>query len=151
MLTDSILIYILIAIIGLAIAEIFRLNSRLKKMLLGKDSQNLEDTINILSKGMENLDTRAGEIEDYIIKMDARLKQAIQKVQTVRFNPFKDQGSNQSFATTFLDEQGNGVLISSLYSRDKVSVYAKPIIGYQSEYELSEEEREAIDKARQKR
>lgn len=145
---DTLLIYILIALVGLLTAELFRLNGRLRKVLLGKQGEDLEASIGTLIKGMENLDNRAGEIEDYIIKMDARLRQSIQKVNTIRFNPFKDQGSNQSFSTSFLDEQGNGVVISSLYSRDKVSVYAKPIIKYQSEFELSGEEREAIDKSR---
>lgn len=148
MITDTYLVYGLIAIVIFLIAELFRLNSRLKKILLGKQGRDLEESIDLLIKGMENLDSRAEDIENYIIKMDNRLKQSIQKVQTIRFNPFKDQGSNQSFATCFLDEQGNGVVISSLYSRDKVSVYAKPVIKYQSEYELSEEERAAIDKAR---
>ena len=145
---DSILIYALIAIIGFSIAEITRLNGRLKKMFLGKTGSDLEETIGMLGKGMENLDSRASDLENYIIKMDERLKQSIQQVKTVRFNPFKDQGSNQSFATAFLDEQGNGVVISSLYSRDKVSVYAKPVQKYQSDYELSEEEKLAIDKGR---
>lgn len=145
---DTVLIYILIALIGLLTAEIFRLNGRLKKVFHGKQGIDLEESINGLIKGMENLDSRETDMENFIIKMDERLRQSIQKIRTIRFNPFKDQGSNQSFATCFLDEQGNGVVLSSLYSRDKVSVYAKPVAKYDSEFELSEEEREAIDKAR---
>lgn len=145
---DAILIYLLIAIVGFLTAELFRLNGRLKKMLLGKNGADLENTITTMLKGMENLDARSGEMENYIIKMDERLRKSIQKIQTVRFNPFKDQGGNQSFATCFLDENGKGVVISSLYSRDKVSVYAKPVMKYQSEFELSEEEKEAIEKAK---
>ncbi len=145
---DNIIIYSLIVVIGLLTAEIFRLNARFRKVLLGKKGENLEDTIETLTKGMENLDSRSEEMENYIIKMDGRLRQSIQKVKTIRFNPFKDQGGNQSFATCFLDENGNGVIISSLYSRDKVSVYAKPIVKYQSEFELSEEEKEALEKAK---
>lgn len=145
---DTIIIYSLIALSGLLTAEIFRLNSRFRKILLGKKGEDLEETIETLTKGMENLDARAREMEDYIIKMDARLRHSIQKVQTVRFNPFKDQGGNQSFATCFLDENGSGAIISSLYSRDKVSVYAKPIIKYHSDFELSDEEKEVIQKAK---
>lgn len=145
---DVVIIYALIVVIGLLTAEVFRLNGRFRKVLLGKNGQDLENSIGTLTKGMENLDGRSEEIENYIIKMDARLRQSIQKVKTIRFNPFKDQGGNQSFATCFLDENGNGVIISSLYSRDKVSVYAKPVVKYQSEFELSGEEKEAIEKAK---
>jgi len=145
---DSYLIYALIAVVGLLVAEIFRLNGRLRRTLLGKNGSDMEDAIGNLVKGMENLDTRATDVENYIIKMEERLKRSIQKVQVVRFNPFPDQGSNQSFAICFLDENGNGAIVSSLYSRDKMSVYAKPIVKYASEYELSDEEKQAIDKAR---
>ena len=46
-----------------------------------------------------------------------------------------------------MDEKGDGVVISSLYSRDKVSVYAKPLVEGKSEYELSEEEKDVVSKA----
>ena len=37
--------------------------------------------------------------------------------------------------------------MSSLYSRERMSVFAKPIKGGVSEYELSSEEKEALKKA----
>ncbi len=46
-----------------------------------------------------------------------------------------------------MDESGEGVVVSSIYTRDKVSVYAKPLTNKQSPYELTEEERESINKA----
>jgi hypothetical protein len=68
----------------------------------------------------------------------------------VRFNPFKGTGSggNQSFATTFLNEENNGVVISSLYSREHTSVFSKPIKNGVSEYELSDEEKESFAEAK---
>ncbi|MEK7477821.1 MAG: DUF4446 family protein [Patescibacteria group bacterium] len=145
---DSIIIYVLIACVIFLLAEMIRLNMRLKKVLLGKKGQDLEETLIALVRGMENLDGRSTKAEQIIMELDERLKKSIQKVHTVRFNPFRDQGSNQSFTTALMDESGDGVVISSLYSRDKVSVYAKPLNHYESEYELSGEEREAIEKAR---
>ena len=58
------------------------------------------------------------------------LENNIQNIEVVRFNPFKDEGmgGDQSFAISFLDKKGNGVIMSSLYSREKVSVFAKPIL-----------------------
>ena len=50
-------------------------------------------------------------------QINTKLKKAIRGVETVRFNPFPDQGSNQSFAIGMLSEEGNGVVMSSLYSR----------------------------------
>ena len=61
---------------------------------------------------------------------------------------FHDTGGDYSFAVALLDAQGGGVLITGLYHRDRCRVYAKPVQGWESSYKLSDEEREAIDKAR---
>jgi hypothetical protein len=57
-------------------------------------------------------------------------------------------GGNQSFATAFLNEDGDGVVISSLYSREHTSVFAKPVKKHSSEHEMSNEEKEAMEEAR---
>ena len=58
-------------------------------------------------------------------------------------------GGNQSFATGFLSEEKNGVIISSMYSRDHVSVFAKPIKNFISEQgELTAEEKDALNHAK---
>ena len=46
-----------------------------------------------------------------------------------------------------LNEDGDGVVFSSLYSRERTSIYAKPIKNGKSEYELTKEEQEALKKA----
>ena len=86
-------------------------------------------------------------MEEDITNINKKLKKSIRGVETVRFNPFGDQGSNQSFAISMLDEEGNGLVLSSLYSRERMSVFAKPIKSGKSEYELSNEEREVLSKA----
>jgi len=70
-------------------------------------------------------------------------------VETIRFNPFKGNGSggNQSFSTAFVNEEGDGVVISSLYSREHISVFAKPIKKMSSEYEMTKEEKDSLEKA----
>lgn len=89
-------------------------------------------------------------MESYLITVEKRLKKSVQSINTVRFNPFKGtgSGSNQSFSTTFLNEEKDGVIISSLYSRDHISVYSKPVNKGDSEYELSDEERESLNAAK---
>jgi len=43
-----------------------------------------------------------------------------------------------------LDSLGNGLTISSLYSREGTRIYAKPIKDSTSPYQLSGEEKEAV-------
>ena len=59
----------------------------------------------------------------------------------MRFNPFKDVGGNQSFAIAIVNEDGDGIVLSSLYSRERMSVFAKQIKKGISEVELTEEEK----------
>ena len=70
---------------------------------------------------------------------------SIRNIKTIRFNPFADSGSNQSFATAIVDDHGNGVILSSLYSRERMSVFAKPIENGVPKYDLTEEEAQVLD------
>jgi hypothetical protein len=130
----------IILIIWLIIIEL-----RFRKFFRGKKATDLEDVMNSLYKELKNLNSTQEEIKKYLETVEKRLRKSIQNLNTVRFNPFENSGSNQSFAIAFLNEEGDGVVISSLYSREKVNVYAKPIKNYKSEYTLSEEEEKAIN------
>ena len=72
----------------------------------------------------------------------------IQRVGVVRFNPFPDTGGNQSFVMALLDARGDGVVLSSLHSRGGTRVYLKQVNAGKAETALSEEELEAIRRAR---
>ncbi|OGI85936.1 hypothetical protein A3A01_00850 [Candidatus Nomurabacteria bacterium RIFCSPLOWO2_01_FULL_39_17] len=133
----------LLGIIWVAITE-----KRLKRFFLGKKARDLEDAIEILEENMEKLKYATEKGEKEITEINQKLKKSIRGLETIRFNPFPDQGSNQSFAIGMLNEEKNGVVISSLYSRERMSIFAKPIKNGKSEYELSAEEKEALEKAR---
>ena len=124
---------------------------KLKKFLVGIDSKHIGDSLSSVSADLSDLQTFKSELESYLSTVEKRLKKSVQSVHTVRFNPFKGNGGggNQSFATAFLTEDGDGVVVSSLYSREHVSVFSKPVKGHASEYELSDEEREALVKAKE--
>ena len=74
-------------------------------------------------------------------------KRTIKKVAIIRFNPFNELGGNQSFVIALLDNNHNGFVISSLFTQEGIRVYAKSVVNETSDYTLSEEEKEAIDKA----
>ena len=148
---NSYILYILIAIILILSAFVIRLELRLKKLLRGDSVNDLEEAILSAFKDLERLDISKKNTEKEIHAIKERLKKNVQTVGTVRFNPFKDVGGNQSFASAFIDENGDGVVLSTLFSREKVSVFAKPLKGHQSEYELSGEEKEALRRTVEKR
>jgi hypothetical protein len=140
--------------IGIAILVgavwIFATEKRLKRFFLGKKAKDLEDTIAELENSISKLSRAKENIEKEINIINTKLKKSIRGLETIRFNPFSDQGSNQSFAIGMLNEEDDGLVISSLYSRERMSIFAKPIKGGKSEFELSTEEKEALSKAKVK-
>lgn len=135
----------IIALIGAIWA--FTTEKRLKKFFLGKKAKDLEETILYLEEEIEKLKKAKETSEQNISLINTKLRKSIRGLQTIRFNPFPDQGSNQSFAIGMLDEDGDGVVISSLYSRERMSIFAKPVQNKKSTYELTTEEKEALEKA----
>lgn len=126
---------------------VIKTEKRLKKFFIGKKAKDLEDTIINLENDIVELKKAKETTEKELVEINAKLRKSIRGLETVRFNPFPDQGSNQSFVIGILNEDNDGVVLSSLYSRERMSVFAKPIKNGKSEYELTEEEKTALDKA----
>lgn len=144
------LIFLLLLVVILVIVGfVYFLNKKLDQFLIGSSSGNLDESIKSINESLNENRKFQDDMQEYLLTVEKRLKKSVQAVNTVRFNPFKGtgSGSNQSFSTTFLNEERNGVVISSLYSREHISVYSKPVSAGKSEYELTEEEKESLDKA----
>jgi hypothetical protein len=71
-------------------------------------------------------------------------KVALQRFGLVRYDAFDDMGGRLSFSAALLDDNGDGVIISSINGRTETRTYAKLVRGLTSDHNLSDEEREAI-------
>ncbi len=143
---------IIFAILGLfvllLIVLVIRLEVRFKRLLMGTGAKDLEGVMNTLGHHVDNLQKTQIEINKHLEVVDKRLAKSVRNIETIRFNPFPDAGSNQSFAIAMLNDEGDGVVISSLYARDRMSVFAKEIKKGASVQELSEEESDVLKKAK---
>lgn len=132
----------------IAITKIVKLNQKYKNFMikLGKGKNIEEDLENYLYR-VERVEKQNTEITTFVKSLETDLEKCIQKVGMVRYNAFKDTGSNLSFALALLDEKNNGVVLNGIYSREMSNIYAKPVENGKSTYTVSEEEQEAIQKA----
>jgi hypothetical protein len=82
--------------------------------------------------------------------LNNRIKKKIKSAPAMRFNPFQggEVGGNQSFSSVLADEEGSGTVITSMHLRDRTNIFAKPLKNWKSEYELSKEEKKAIENAK---
>ncbi|MGO1369382.1 DUF4446 family protein [Senegalia sp. (in: firmicutes)] len=124
------------------------LKKRYKKLLVNSNGDNLEET---LFKNIDMLNESKLEmknINDKLELLNEKVKSSIQRVGIMRYNGFDDIGSDLSFSVALLDENNTGLVISNLYGRNESICYGKPIVNGESEYKLSIEEIQAIDKAK---
>jgi hypothetical protein len=80
-------------------------------------------------------------------RQEGMIRAAIRHVALIRYDAFEDVGGRLSFSCAMLDDDGNGVVVTSINGRQDTRVYAKPIGEGRSAYNLSTEEEEAIKQA----
>jgi len=152
-LSDSTLFYMVIGLSFISLLLLFwniRNERRIRKLFVGKDAKSLEDSFLNMTKDLKHLREFTEQMQTYLTTVEKRLKKSVQGVETIRFNPFKGTGSggNQSFSTAFINERGDGVVLTSLYARERISMFAKPVKNFSSEFELSQEEHESIERCK---
>jgi spore germination protein GerM len=134
---------LLVTVTLLLIANIF-LILRLRTIFKGSNAESLLPLLNECTENIKFLQKQDEMLGDHAISLEERTSQAIRNVSTVRFKAFETGTSNQSFAIALVNEQGDGVVLSSLHHRDRVATYAKPVSKYTSDYDLSDEEKQVL-------
>ena len=143
-------IYILGVVALLLALWIVRLEVKMRRLLRGASGKSLEEIINRSRDSIGDLQEFQKDSIEYFKNVESRLRRSVQSVEMLRFNPFKGEGvgGNQSFSVGLVSEKGDGAVISSLYSRDRVSVFCKPLASFESSFELTDEEKEVLEAAK---
>ncbi|EKE04846.1 MAG: hypothetical protein ACD_19C00429G0006 [uncultured bacterium] len=68
----------------------------------------------------------------------------IQRVGLVKFNPFDETGGDHSFSLALLDGNKNGIIITSLHTRERTRLYLKEVFSGKVNIKLSKEEQKAL-------
>ena len=137
--------------IGLAISLIytFYLDHKVTTLTRGSNGSSLEAIIRECLTSVTEIEKRNELISKHALTLEDKMSHAIRNAQTIRYKAYEVNGSNQSFSVALVNEKGNGVVISSLHSHDRMSTFAKPIEKYESGYELTEEEHAVLEEAKQ--
>ena len=150
LLVSFILNIVMIVFLIFSIIYMIRLNKKyisfMKKMGNGN---NLDEMLRKYLEDVKEIKKDNSEIKAYYTKLDNDIDTCIQKIGLVRYNAFKDVGSDLSFAIALLDRNDNGVILNGLYGSESSNIYAKPVKSGISKYQLSEEEKTALEIAEQ--
>lgn len=145
---SNLLVALLSALVIILFFHSLFLHLRIRRFISGANGASLEGTVMDIKKRVGALEKNARETHGALLDLNTRVERSVQGVSVERFDPFQGSGGQQSFSVAFLNEHGDGAVVSGLHVRDGVRVYAKEVKKFSSERELSEEEVRAIKKAR---
>jgi hypothetical protein len=144
---------IMLCSIGLNVLVVilfFTANIKLKKyrnLLQGAEGKDLEKLMLDLLEKTDTIYQKQTKIDERLTSNQILEERHMQSWSLVRFQAFQNTGGDQSFAFAMLDALGDGIVMSSIFGREEARVYCKPVQRGASNYPLSEEEKEAIQKA----
>lgn len=147
---ESITVYISVVAAALASALFvwnIILHKKLKKLSLGKNIASLEEIIietnNLVKKHQKKLALHQANIQ----KLEESNNTKLSNLGLVKFDALQNTGGKQSFALALLNKHKDGMILSSMYTRDRMSVFAKSISAGTSSQKLTQEEELAITQA----
>ena len=143
----SVVSIILAVVLIIVLCKLKTLKRRVDSLTRGKDTESLEDIIVSYLERVESLEEGEEITRAALNAIKDNLKITYQKTGLVNYDAFREMSGALSYSLALLDKENNGVLISSMYSREGCYTYAKEIIKGESKINLSEEEAEALKQA----
>ena len=123
--------------------------------LVGTHDELLGGGSDAASKRLASLEALAAELQAQAERADSRLRELdagsrtdLSRTGFVRYDAFDNTGSELSYALALLNREGDGVVLSSIYSREDVRTFGKAVRGWKPASNASAEELDAIAKAR---
>ncbi len=147
---EFILIICLAVIVISLMLQVFLLKKKLVLFMKGASGESFEDIVKETLQKVKELEIFAEKSTEKTKKLEDNEKVLLGTPELLRYKALEGASSNQSFSLAFLNSFGDGVVLTTLHVRDRVSFYAKKITNFSSEVELSDEEKRVITNVKQK-
>jgi len=116
--------------------------------LLGGGTAKATDRIAGLERSAADAEAARVAVEGRLAALERVATSEVPRVGFVRYNAFTDVGSDLSYALALLNKTGDGVVLSSIWSREETRTYGKAVQNFTSAQDASAEELAAIAKAK---
>ncbi len=127
--------------------KVRRLTLHYNSLTKGIDPKTLMNALQGIQHTLSEHERQLGVTGSELHKLQSDGLVHVQKVMLKRFNPFGDTGGDQSFILALLDGNKDGVVITSLHSRENTRFYVKSINGGVGiDHPLSKEEEQTINR-----
>lgn len=143
----SAVLILLIILYLVCIVKMKKLRKAYNCFMKGKDMESMEEVLMKQFDRIKVLEEADREKRKEINSLKILMQKSYQKAGLVKYDAFREMSGKLSYALALLDQNDNGVIVTSMYSRDGCFSYAKEVIMGESKINLSEEEQEALEKA----
>ena len=99
---------------------------------------------------IEDLRRSVGRLGRKVDEVQAEVATSLRHLAVVRFNALSEVGGRFSFSVALLDDNANGIVLTSIQGTNQARIYAKAIFESACDVPLSPEEEQAIEAARPK-
>lgn len=148
----TIIIYILSALSLILFVDAFFIWRKFKKLVRGSKG-SLDNTIIDLGKDVDTLLKFKEDATKYFLELNEKTNKSIKEIPLNTFKAFDglDSGGKNSFVTILANDEGNGIMLSALHSRDRINIYAKNLEKWEADRMLTDEEQEILTNTRKSR
>ena len=137
-----------VAVLSIGLYHVGFVEPRLRSIgrtLRGEGGGTEAESVALLRASMlaysKKTDERLAELEETV-------KRNVHRMGFVRYNSFDDVGSDLSFTLAMINDEGDGVVVTSIYSREETRTYGKAVRKFIPQQGASKEEQNAIAMAR---
>jgi hypothetical protein len=122
---------------------------RNQRVIMGsRGSVDIVEHVSSVDEKLANVRLALEDVTLAVRDHDVRIDSGLSRVGIVRFDAYYDLGGRQSTSVAFLNSLGDGVILTTVVSRDFARIYVKLIKDGQPDVPLAPEETEAMDQAR---
>jgi Protein of unknown function (DUF4446) len=117
--------------------------------LIAGGSGSASGRMHALEESAAQWRTEIQRLSDRLGELEAFAETELSRAGFFRYDAFAGSGAELSYALALLNRQGDGVVLTSIYSREDTRTYGKPVAGFKPTVHASSEELAAIERARQ--
>ena len=129
------------------LAKCNKLNKRISRFTTGNNAANLEEIMAKRFSEIRQVIKNEKEQNKDIDAINDKFLTTFCKIGLVKYDAFKETSGKLSFSLALLTENHDGIIITSMHSREGCFTYCKEVTNEESYYILYEEERLALNVA----
>lgn len=139
---------ICLVLVGITLFKLRRLRKN-QSLVLGESGErdlvaHAEEVSSAVELMRDFVDELSRKFESRIESLENKTDGCISGSAVIRYDAYKEMGGQQSTSLALIDENGSGIVLSSILHREQARVYVKELKEGRSDVKLSPEESAAV-------